>query len=111
LSFETHGGSAGPLRAGKGTTFEGGQRVPTIFWWPGRIPPNTVHELGSTLDLMATLASITGGELPVDRTLDSFDLSDVLLRGGKSPRQEMFYWTNAQLDAVRVGSWKLHIQA
>ncbi len=111
LSFETHGGSAGPLRAGKGTTFEGGQRVPTIFWWPGRIPPNTVHELGSTLDLMATLASITGGELPVDRTLDSFDLSDVLLRGGKSPRQEMFYWTNAQLHAVRVGPWKLHIQA
>jgi arylsulfatase A-like enzyme len=111
LSFETHGGSAGPLRAGKGTTFEGGQRVPTIFWWPGSIQPGTIHELGSTLDLMATVAAITGGELPWDRTLDSFDLSDVLLRGGKSPRQEFFFWTNAQLHAVRVGPWKLHVKA
>jgi uncharacterized sulfatase len=111
LSFETHGGSAGPLRAGKGTTFEGGQRVPTIFWWPGSIQPGTIHELGSTLDLLATVAAITGGELPKDRTLDSFDLSDVLLRGGKSPRKEMFFWTNAQLHAVRVGPWKLHVKA
>jgi arylsulfatase A len=111
LSFETHGGSAGPLRAGKGTTFEGGQRVPTIFWWPGHIEPRTIHDLGSTLDLMATVAAITGGELPGDRTLDSFDLSDVLLRGGKSPRQEFFFWTNAQLHAVRVGPWKLHVKA
>jgi arylsulfatase A len=111
LSFETHGGSAGPLRAGKGTTFEGGQRVPTIFWCPGRVQPGTIHELGSTLDLMATVAAITGGELPKDRTLDSYDLSDVLLRGGKSPRQEMFFWTNAQLHAVRMGPWKLHVKA
>jgi arylsulfatase A len=56
LSFETHGGSAGPLRAGKGTTFEGGQRVPTIFWWPGTVQPGVVTDLGSTLDLMATFA-------------------------------------------------------
>jgi arylsulfatase A-like enzyme len=111
LSFESHGGSAGPLRAGKGTTFEGGQRVPTIFWWPGRVQPGTIYELGSTLDLMATVAAITGGELPSDRTLDSYDLSDVLLRGGKSPRQEMFFWANAQLHAVRVGPWKLHVKA
>jgi arylsulfatase A-like enzyme len=111
LSFETHGGSAGPLRAGKGTTFEGGQRVPTIFWWPGRVQPSTIHELGSTLDLMATVAAITGGKLPKDRTLDSYDLSDALLRGGKSPREEMFFWTNAQLHAVRMGPWKLHVKA
>jgi arylsulfatase A-like enzyme len=111
LSFETHGGSAGPLRAGKGTTFEGGQRVPTIFWWPGSIQPRTIQEMGSTLDLMATIAAITGGAPPKDRTLDSYDLSEVLFRGGKSPRQEMFFWTNAQLHAVRVGPWKLHIRA
>ena len=111
LSFETHGGSAGPLRAGKGTTFEGGQRVPTIFWWPGIVQPRTIHELGSTLDLMATVATIAGCELPKNRTLDSFDLSNVLLRGGKSPRQEIFFWTNAQLHAVRVGPWKLHVKA
>jgi uncharacterized sulfatase len=57
LSFQTHGGSAGPLRAGKGTTFEGGPRVPTIFWWPGKIAPGIVTDLGSTLDVMATLAA------------------------------------------------------
>jgi arylsulfatase A-like enzyme len=110
LSFETHGGSAGPLRAGKGTTFEGGMRVPTIFWWPGKIPPSTKQDLGSTLDFMATFCAIAGGELPENRKLDSYDLSDVLFRDLESPRQEMFYWTNAQLHAVRRGPWKLHLK-
>jgi uncharacterized sulfatase len=110
LSFETHGGSAGPLRAGKGTTFEGGMRVPTIFWWPGRIQPETVQELGSTLDFMATFAAIAGGTVPVDRKLDSYDLSPVLFNCQPSPREEMFYWTNAQLHAVRHGPWKLHVK-
>ena len=110
LSFETHGGSAGPLRAGKGTTFEGGMRVPTIFWWPGKIQPGVKKELGSTLDLMATFAAISGGELPKDRKLDSYDLSNVLFRDQASPREEMFFWTNAQLHAVRWGPWKLHVK-
>ncbi len=108
LTFRTHGGSAGPLRAGKGTTFEGGQRVPTIFWWPGTVQPGVVTDLGSTLDLMATFAALTGAALPTDRTLDSYDLSGVLLSNEKSPRQEMFYWTRAELHAVRSGPWKLH---
>lgn len=111
LSFQTHGGSAGPLRAGKGTTFEGGQRVPTIFYWPGTIRPGVVTQLGSTLDIMATVASLTGTALPNDRTLDSYDLSPVLLGNGPSPRQEFFYWTRGELHAVRVGPWKLHIKA
>jgi arylsulfatase A-like enzyme len=110
LSFETHGGSAGPLRAGKGTTFEGGQRVPTIFWWPGTVPPGVVTELGSTLDLMATVAALTGTTPPQDRKLDSYDLSPVLLGQGASPRQEMFYWSGAELHAVRSGPWKLHVK-
>lgn len=110
LTFETHGGSAGPLRAGKGTTFEGGQRVPTIFWWPGKVAPRVVTELGSTLDLMATFAALTGAKVPSDRKLDSYDLSPVLLGNGASPRQEMFYWTNAELHAVRSGPWKLHLK-
>ncbi len=110
LSFQTHGGSAGPLRAGKGTTFEGGQRVPALFWWPGTIEPGVVTELGSTLDLMATLASLTGASLPRDRKLDSYDLSPVLLGTGRSPRQEMFYWTQGELHAVRSGPWKLHVR-
>ncbi len=108
LSFETHGGSAGPLRAGKGTTFEGGMRVPAIFWWPGTIEPGVVMELGCTLDMMATVAALTGTTPPQDRKLDSYDLSPVLLGKGGSPRQEMFYWTRAELHAVRSGPWKLH---
>lgn len=110
LTFETHGGSAGPLRAGKGTTFEGGQRVPTIFWWPGKVKPGVVTELGSTLDMMATIASLTGTKPPQDRQLDSYDLSPVLLGTGPGPRREMFYWTNAELHAVRSGPWKLHVK-
>jgi arylsulfatase A len=110
LSFETHGGSAGPLRAGKGTTFEGGQRVPTIFWWPGTVEPAVVTDLGATLDMMATFAALTGTALPDDRKLDSYDLSPVLLGTGSSPRQELFYWTRAELHGVRSGPWKLHVK-
>ncbi len=110
LSYETHGGSAGPLRAGKGTTFEGGMRVPTIFWWPGKIQPGTKQDLGSTLDFMATFTAIAGGELPENRKLDSYDLSGVLFGDQESPRKTMFYWTNAQLHAIRSGPWKLHVR-
>ena len=110
LRFKTHGGSAGPLRAGKGTTFEGGQRVPTIFWWPGKIEPSsTVTQMGSTLDMMATLASLTGTKVPEDRKLDSHDLSPAMFGTGGSPRQEFYFWTRAKLHAVRRGPHKLHI--
>ena len=110
LSFRTHGGSAGPLRAGKGTTFEGGQRVPTIFWGPGIVKPGLVDEMGSTLDLIHTIASLTGTSIPTDRTMDSYDLSAVLKGTGTSPRKEFFYWTRGVLHAARMGSWKLHVQ-
>lgn len=110
LTFQTHGGSAGPLKAGKGTTFEGGQRVPTLIWWPGTIRPKVVTDLGSTLDLMATLAALADVPLHNDRKLDSYDLSPVLLGTGSSPRQELFFWTRAELHAVRWGSWKLHVK-
>lgn len=109
LVFRTHGGSAGPLRAGKGTTFEGGQRVPTIFWGPGHVKPGLVTEMGSTLDLINTFAALSGTKAPTDRKMDGYDLSAVLKGTGKSPRQEFFYWTRAKLHAVRSGPWKLHI--
>jgi len=109
LSFNGHGGSAGPLRAGKGTTFEGGQRVPTIFWWPGTIEAgSTVTQMGSTLDIMATLASLTGTNLPTDRKLDSYDLTPALLGVGDSPRKSFYFWTRAKLHAVRSNAFKLH---
>lgn len=111
LSFETHGGSAGPLRAGKGTTFEGGMRVPTIFWWPGKVEAKTtVNEMGSSLDLLATFAKLADADLPRDRKLDSLDLSQTLLGQSASPRTEMFYWTRAELHAVRQGPWKMHVK-
>lgn len=109
LSFKTHGGSAGPLRAGKGTTFEGGQRVPTIFWGPGIVKPDMVTDLGSTLDLIHTFASLSGTSIPEDRKMDSYDLSPVLKGAGQSPRKEFFYWTRGKLHAARMGNWKLHI--
>ena len=111
LAFKSHGGSAGPLRAGKGTTFEGGQRVPAIFWAPGFIRPGIISEMGSTLDLINTFASLADTQVPKDRKMDGFDLSP-LLKGTTviSPRTEFFYWTDAKLFAVRSGKWKLHIQ-
>ena len=111
LAFHTHGGSAGPLRAGKGTTFEGGQRVPTLFWWPGKIPAGSVvAEMGSTMDLMATVAGLAGVKMPADRKLDSHDLAPSLFGTGKSPRNTMAYWTRAELHAYREGPWKLHVK-
>ena len=108
LSFKTHGGSSGPLRAGKGTTCEGGQRVPTIFWGPGNITPGIVTEMGSTLDIIQTFAALSGTQAPNDRKMDGVDLSAVLKSGSKSSRTEFHYWKSAELCAVRSGKWKLH---
>lgn len=111
LMFKTHGGSSGPLRAGKGTTFEGGQRVPTVFWGPGFLQPGVINEMGSTLDLMNTFANFSGTIPPNDRKMDGFDLSKVLTgESAQSPRKEFHYWTEAKLFAVRSGKWKLHLQ-
>ena len=110
LAFDTHGGSAGPLRAGKGTTFEGGQRVPTIFWGPGQIKPGIIDEMGSTLDLINTFATLSNTQIPSDRKMDGYDLSPILLgQTTTSPRNEFFYWTRGKLHAARLGKWKLHI--
>jgi arylsulfatase A len=108
LVFDTHGGSAGHLRGGKGSTWEGGMREPAIFWWPGKIEPGIVHGLGSTLDLFPTACSLAGAKLPDDRTYDGVDLSAALLKGTKSPRDEMFYYWGSELWAVRKGDYKLH---
>lgn len=108
LSFKTHGGSAGPLRAGKGTNFEGGQRVPTVFWGPGLVEPGVVDGLGSTIDLLATFAGLAEVDAPADRKMDGYDLSPVLTDAADSPRKEFFYWNRGLLHAVRSGPWKLH---
>jgi arylsulfatase A-like enzyme len=109
LPFETHGGSAGLLREGKGTTFEGGMRVPTLFWWPGQIRPGVQMELGATMDLLPTFSALSGAPLPQDRTLDGYNLAPLLLgQTTQSPRDRIFYWREEALYAVRVGPWKAH---
>jgi len=111
LKFKTHGGSAGMLRDGKGSTWEGGMREPTVMNWPGTMKPGIVHEMGSTLDLLPTFVSLAGGKVATDRTYDGHDLSGVL-KGttNTSPRQEMFYYHGQQLFAVREGQYKAHFQ-
>ena len=109
LSFKTHGGSAGLLRDGKGSTWEGGMREPTVMWaHPKQLATGVVTEMGSTLDLLPTFASLADAELPADRTYDGHDLSPVLHGDGKSPRESMFYYHGQQLYAVRHGDYKVH---
>ena len=106
--YDEQGGSAGPLRGAKGGTFEGGMRVPAIFWWPGTIPSAVVMEIGSTLDLLPTIAALAGPGLPADRVLDGYDLGPVLRGATPGPRQTMFYYRGPALYAVRHGSFKAH---
>ena len=109
LPFDTHGGSAGLLRQGKGTTFEGGMREPTLFWWPGRLKSGVQMAMGTTMDLLPTFCSLAGAKIPDDRTLDGYDLSPLLLgQVAEGPRDRVFYWREEELYAVRVGPWKAH---
>jgi uncharacterized sulfatase len=108
LPFRDHGGSAGPLKQGKGTTWEGGVRTPAIFWWPGTIRPVVVTGIGSGLDLLATAASLAGTRVPSDRPIDSIDLTAALTAGGPSPRTELFYYWDSEVRAVRKGKYKAH---
>ena len=109
LPFRHHGGSAGPLRDGKGTTFEGGQRVPCVMRGPG-IPASSVcDELTGTIDLLPTIAAITGKPLANERKIDGMDVS-ALWKGTKekSPRKEFIYYTSrGDLEGLRSGKWKL----
>ncbi|WP_417392961.1 sulfatase [Gimesia sp.] len=109
LIFDQQGGSAGLLRDGKGSTWEGGMREPTLAWWPGHIPAGSVsQELGSTMDIYTTSIKLAGGTVPTDRVVDGVDLTSVLLEEGNSPRDEMVYYRGTKLMAIRKGPWKAH---
>lgn len=109
LPTENSGGSAGLLRGGKGTTWEGGMREPTIFWSPGNIQPKVVDDIGTTMDLFTTFSKIAGVDLPTDRVMDGYDLSPVLFHNLNGPRNEVFYYRGRELFAVRVGAYKAHL--
>jgi len=106
--YREQGGSAGLLRGAKGTTWEGGMRVPAIFWWPGTIKPGVVTGIGSELDVLQTFASLAGAGAPTDRVLDGHDLSATLRGGAPSPRDTLFYYGASGLAAVRRGAYKAH---
>jgi arylsulfatase A-like enzyme len=108
LIFNEHGGSAGLLREGKGCTFEGGMREPCIMWWPGKIKPAVVNDIGSTMDIYTTILTLAGARVPTDRVVDGLDLSPALFGRGPSPRKTMFYYRGAKLYAVRKGPYKAH---
>ena len=106
--FKEFGGSAGPLYGAKGTSYEGGVRVPAIFWGPGRIKPAVISDIGSTLDILPTIAKMSGSTLPDDREYDGYDLSDVLAGKAQSPRSEMIYYHDEKIFAARKGNYKLY---
>jgi arylsulfatase A len=101
-------GNNGPLRGGKGSTFEGGVRVPCLAWWPGSIPADRVDETPwSALDLMPTFASLAGRKVP---QVDGSDQMDLLSGKTAKPQQHMmFHYFGVQLQAVREGRWKLFL--
>jgi arylsulfatase A len=100
-----------PLRGNKGTTFEGGMRVPAIAWWPGRVPQGaSSDEITSNMDILPTFGALAGVAPPRDRKIDGHDLADLLKgkKGAKSGYEEFRYYHLNQLRAVREGPWKLH---
>ena len=110
LSYGNHAGSAGPLREGKGTTFDGGHREPFVARWPEKIPANTVcAEPAMTIDIFPTVARLIGAELPAHK-IDGLDIWPLF--GGepsaKNPHDAYFFYYGVnELQAVRSGDWKL----
>jgi arylsulfatase A-like enzyme len=109
LIRDADSGSAGALRGGKGSTWEGGVRVPTIAWWPGKIAPKkSVDAITGTIDLLPTAVALAGGVLPAEPIIDGRDISPLLLgKTTESPRGVHYYFSSYQLQAVRQGQWKL----
>ncbi len=107
-----HGGSAGPLREGKLTTFEGGHRVPCVMLWPAEIPAGRIcTTMATAMDLLPTITTLCGGTLSANRRIDGRDVSQ-LLQGedlAGAAQHPFFFFIYDQLQAVRVGRYKLHI--
>ena len=113
LAQGEHGGRATPLRAGKGTTYEGGQRVPCVMRWPGRIPAgSSCSEVTATMDMLPTIAALAEIEPPTDRIIDGHDIWPLMsgTTGTTSPYTAFFYYFFDNLQAVRSGKWKLVLE-
>ena len=108
LPYETHSGSAGLLREGKGTTWEGGQRIPGIFWGAG-IKPGVINDLGSTMDIFPTLLEMSNTSMDNDRVMDGVSMKNTLLEHEPSKRKTIFYYRSREIYAVRYGEFKAHL--
>jgi len=103
------GGSAGLLRDGKGSTWEGGMREPGIAWWPGKIKAGEVcHTLASTMDLFTTSLDLAGARIPTDRVIDGADIRPLLFGTAEVTRDAYFYYRGTRIFAVRKGVFKAH---
>lgn len=113
LVQQLYAGSSGLFFEGKFTTWEGGIRMPAVAWWPGSIKPNTrTNAVVSTMDVYTTFATLAGAKLPTDRIIDGKDITNVLLKNGESPHENLFFWNHAKQDyevfAIRHGAFKVH---
>ncbi len=99
-----------PLRGNKGSTWEGGVRVPAIAWWPGRIPAGTSSDaICGMFDILPTFAGLAGATVPADRKIDGADIRSVFMDdpGKPGPHEVFYYFRGLELEAVRDGEWKL----
>jgi len=109
LSYGNHAGSSGLLREGKGTMFDGGCRESTLMWWPETIPAGSICKTPAmTIDILPTVAELIGAELP-KHTIDGKSIIN-LIKGNsnKSPQEAYYFYYGKQLQAIRMGKWKLH---
>ena len=110
LSYGTHAGSGGKLREGKLTSFDGGVRVPCIVRWPGRVPAaSKSDEPVMATDLLPSLTELVSGKKP-DRKIDGLSILPILFgkTGATSPHEALFFYAGEELQAMRMGQWKLH---
>jgi len=108
LIYQDQGGSAGLLTGGKGGTYEGGMREPTIFRWPGKLKPGVVMDIATTMDLLPTFSNLANAQLPNDRIYDGYDISPVMFGTGNDPRDIVYYYRDTDVYAIRKGDYKAH---
>ncbi len=110
LIMDQQGGSAGLLRDGKGSTWEGGMREPGIAWWPSKIKAGVINtNVASMLDIFPTALHLTGESLPKDRLIDGLDITATLLKGEDIPKRTIFFYRGTRIFAARKAQWKLHV--
>jgi arylsulfatase len=111
LKYGNHGGTAGPLKAGKGTTYDGGHRVPFVAQWKGTIKKGQIcSQPLSATDILPTFAALTKSKLPLGK-IDGHNRSDLFL-GGKAGKEiyPIYFYSNQKLDALRYGDYKYHFK-